>query len=107
MTYVLNKSLEKNKKLLELYSPERILHLYRDKREELHHSSCIGALKCCGYFEEFQLDMQVLERRKCENASIYELLRTGMMGGSAQVFTRYHEKDIIRINLMCMEKRAN
>ena len=24
----------------------------------------------------------------------YELLRTGMVGGPAQVFTRYHEKDI-------------
>ena len=27
----------------------------------------------------------------------YELLRTGMVGGPAQVFTRYHEKDITRI----------
>ena len=107
MTYVLIKSLEKNKKLLQLYSPEGIFHLRRDKREELHHGSFIGALKYCGYFEEFQLDMQVVERCKCENASIYELLRTDMVGGPAQVFTRYHEKDITRINLMCMEKRAN
>ena len=27
----------------------------------------------------------------------FELLRTGMVGGPAQVFTRYHEKDITRI----------
>ena len=30
-------------------------------------------------------------------ADVYELLRTGMMGGPVQVFTRYHEKDITRI----------
>ena len=33
----------------------------------------------------------------CEKAAVYELLRTGMVGGPAQVFTRYHEKDITRI----------
>ena len=42
MTYVLKKSLEKNKKL-KLYSPGGICHLCRDKREELHHCSCNGA----------------------------------------------------------------
>ena len=31
---------------------------------------------------------------ECEKAVIYELLRTGMVGGPAQVFTRYYEKDI-------------
>ena len=48
MTYVLNKSLEKNKKL-EFYSPGGICHLCQDKREELQHGSCNGALKCGGY----------------------------------------------------------
>ena len=47
MTYVLNNSLEKNRKL-ELYSPGGICHLCRDKREELQHRSCNGALKCSG-----------------------------------------------------------
>ena len=51
VTYVLNKSLEKNKKL-ELYSTEGICHLCRDNREELHPCSCNGALKCCGYCKE-------------------------------------------------------
>ena len=51
--------------------------------------------------------MQVLEKCACEKAVDYELLRTGMVGGTAQVFARYHEKDITRIRLMCMEKRAN
>ena len=41
--------------------------------------------------------MQALERRGCEKAAVYELLRTGMVGGPGQVFTSYHEKDITRI----------
>ena len=38
MTYVLNKSFEKSKKL-ELYSPAGICHLSRDIQEELRHCS--------------------------------------------------------------------
>ena len=96
MAYVLNKSLEKNKKL-ELYSPGVICHICREKREELQHCSRNGALKCGGYCEECQLDMQALDRCECEKAAVYELLRTGMVGGPAQVFTRYHERNITRI----------
>ena len=96
MTDVLNRFLEKNKKL-ELYSPGGICHLRRDIREELQHCSCNGALKCGGYCKECQLDMQALERCECEKTAVYELLRTGMVGGPAHVFTRYHEKDITRI----------
>ena len=69
MTYVLNKSLEKNKKL-ELYSPEGICRLWRDIREELQHCSCNGVLKCGDYCEECQLDMQALERCECEKTVI-------------------------------------
>ena len=87
---------KKNKKL-ELYSPVAVCHLCRDIREELQHCSCNGALKCGGYCEESQLDMHALEKCGCEKAAVYELLRTGMVGGPAQVFTRYHEKDITRI----------
>ena len=96
MTYVLSKSLEKNKGL-ELYSAGGICHLCWDIREELQHCSCNGALKCGACCKECQLDMQTLERCKCEKKAIYELLRTGMVGGTAQVITRYHEKDITRI----------
>ena len=95
MTYVLNKSLKKNKSL-ELYSPGGICYLCRDKREELQHCCCSSALKCGGYCKEFQLDMQVLQRCGCEKAAVYELLRTDMVGVLAQVFARYHEKDITR-----------
>ena len=89
MTYVLNKSLEKNKGL-KLYSPGGICHLCRDIREELQHCSCNGALKCSGYCNECQLDMQALKKCECEKTALYELLRTGMLGGSGQVFTSYH-----------------
>ena len=41
--------------------------------------------------------MQALGRCECEKAALYELLRTSMIGGPAQVFTRYHEKVITRI----------
>ena len=41
--------------------------------------------------------MQALEKCRCEKAAVYDLLRTGMVGGPAQVFTRYREKDITRI----------
>ena len=92
---MLNKSFEKNKGL-ELYSPGGICHLCRDIREELQHCSCNGALKCGASCKECQLDMQPLERCECKKAAVYELLRTGMVGGPAQVFTRYHEKDITR-----------
>ena len=48
------------------------------------------ALKCSGYCKECQLDMQALKKCECEKTALYELLRTGMLGGSGQVFTSYH-----------------
>ena len=41
--------------------------------------------------------MQSLEKCGCEKAAVYHLLRTGMVSGPAQVFTKYHEKDTKRI----------
>ena len=41
--------------------------------------------------------MQALEKCGYEKTAVYDLLRTGMVNGPAQVFTRYHEKDITRI----------
>ena len=38
--------------------------------------------------------MQASEKSECEKAAVCGLLRTGMVGGPAQVFTRYYEKDI-------------
>ena len=104
MTYMLNKSLRKNKRP-ELYSPGDICYLCRDKQEELQHCSCNSALKC-GYCEECQLDMQVLERCGCE-AAIFDLLRTGMVDRPVQVFTRYHEKDITHIRSRVYGEKSN
>ena len=38
--------------------------------------------------------MQASEKSECEKAAVCGLLRTGMVGGPAQVFIRYYEKDI-------------
>ena len=59
MTYVLSKSLEKNKGL-ELYSPGGICHLCRAIREELQRCGCDGALKRGFYCDECQLGLQAL-----------------------------------------------
>ena len=96
MTYVLKKSLEKNKKP-ESYSPGGICDLYRGIQEELQHCSCNGTLKCGAYCEECQLHMKTLEKCGFEKAAVYELLRTVMVGEPEQGFTRYHEKDITRV----------
>ena len=96
MTYVLNKSLKKNKKL-ELHSLGGIYHLCRDKREEFQHCSCSCAWKCGCYCEECQLHLMNLENFACEKAVVYELLKTDMVGGTAQAFTKYHEKVITPI----------
>ena len=52
-------------------------------------------MKYGGYCKERQLDTQALEKCGCEK--VYKLLKKGMVGGPAQVFTRYHEKGISRI----------
>ena len=104
MTYVLSKSLEKKPKVWVIFI-RGICHLYRDKREELQDCSCNGALKCGGYCEDYQLDMQALETCECEKIAVYNLLRTGMVGRPAQVFTRYHEKDITCIRSHVYEEK--
>ena len=87
-----------------------ICYWCRDKREELQHCSCNGALKCGGYCEECQLDMQTLERSECKKAAVYDLLRTGMVGEGASAsfykvsWKRHHNH---KIYMMCMKKRAN
>ena len=50
--------------------------------------------------------MKNLEKWKCEKTPVYDLLRTGMVGGPAQVFTRYHEKDITRIRFHVYGKKS-
>ena len=63
-------------------------------------------MKCGVYCEECRLDMKILEKCGCEKTAVYELLKTGMVGGSAQVFTMYHEKDITRIRSYVYEEKS-
>ena len=63
--------------------------------------------KTFGGCEESQLDMQALERCECEKVVVYDLLRTVVVGGPAQVFTRYHEKDITRIKSQVYGAKSN
>ena len=72
----------------------------------LHHCNCNGALSCSGYCKKCQFDMQALEKCGCEKTAVYELLKTGMVGGSAQVFTRYREKDITLIRSHVHEEKS-
>ena len=50
--------------------------------------------------------MNNLKKCKCEKTAVYDLLRTGMVGGPAQVFTRYHEKSITRIRCHVYEEKS-
>ena len=51
--------------------------------------------------------MQAGERCGCEKTAFYNLLRTGMVGGPAQVFTRHHERDITRIRSHVYGEKGN
>ena len=51
--------------------------------------------------------MENLKKCKCEKTAVDELLRTGMVGGPAQVFKRYHEQISHASDFMCLEKREN
>ena len=82
MRYVLNKSLRLNPKL-ELYSPgEPCRHKCED--------SCFK--KTCKACKEVQNSCT-----ECTKNEAYELLQTGMVGGPAIVFCRYHERDVTGI----------
>ena len=63
-------------------------------------------MKWDDYCEECQLDLQAWQKCGCKKAAVYELLRTGMVGGPAHVFTRYHEEDITRIRYHVYGKKS-
>ena len=79
MRYVLNKALKLNPKV-ELYSPgEPCKHKCED--------SCFK--KTCKACKEVQNSCT-----ECTKNEAYELLQTGMVGGPAIVFCRYHERNV-------------
>ena len=53
-----------------------------------------------------KLDMQVLQVCGFEKAAVYDLLRKSMVGGPAQGFTRYYEKDITPIRSHVYGKKS-
>ena len=87
MTYVLNKALDSNKNL-ELYAPGGACNMCKEKKNQLDG---------CG--TDCKKTLKRMNDCKCDVVETYNLLKTGMVGGPAQVFTRYHEKDVTYIRL--------
>ena len=85
MTYILNKALD-NDKNLELYAPGGACNMCKEKKSQLDG---------CG--TDCQKALKGMNDCKCDPVETYNLLKTGMVGGPAQVFTRYHEKDVTYI----------
>ncbi|XP_057316834.1 uncharacterized protein LOC130657857 [Hydractinia symbiolongicarpus] len=82
MRYVLNKSLRLNPKL-ELYTPgEPCKHKCKVDCYQRSCKACKKVQKAC---------------TECTKNEAYELLQTGMVGGPAIVFCRYHERDVTGI----------
>ena len=96
MTYVLNKALD-NDKNLELYAPGGGCDMCKEKKSQLDGCDCDGALKMGAYCTDCQKTLKGRNDCKCDPVETYNLLKTGMVGGPAQVFTRYHEKDVTYI----------
>ena len=89
MRYVLNKALKLNPKL-EIYSPGQPC---KHKCED----SCFR--KACKACKEVQNSCT-----ECTKNEAYELLQTGMVGGPAIVFCRYHERNVSSMRSHMNEK---
>ena len=96
MTYVLNKALDSNKNL-ELYAPGGGCNMCKEKKSQLDGCDCDGVLKMGAYCTDCQKALKGMNGCKCDPVETYNLLKTGMAGGPAQVFTRYHGKDVTYI----------
>ena len=96
MTYVLNKALD-NDKNLKLHAPGGACNMCKEKKSQLDGCECDGALKTEAYCTDCQKASKGMNGCKCDPAETYNLLKTGMVGGLAQVFTRYHKKDVTYI----------
>ena len=96
MTYVLSKVLDSNKNL-ELYAPGGGCNMCKEKKSQLDGCDCDGVLKMGAYCTDCQKALKGMNGCKCDPVETYDLLKTGMVGGPAQVFTRYHGKDVTYI----------
>ena len=96
MAYVLNKSLDNNRNL-ELNATGGNCSRCIEKESHLDSCECNGTLKMGAYCTDCQKALKAVNDCKCDPAETYNLLKTGMVGGPAQVFTRYFEKGATHI----------
>ena len=90
MRYVLNKTLSVNKSL-KLYAPSGLCEKCVVE-EDLRSGDCLGV-----FCEECLADQEKMKKCKCDENAVYNLLKTGMIGGSSIVLCRYHEVGVTKI----------
>ena len=96
MRYGLNKALTVNKGV-KLYAPGGVCEKCRGSEENCRSCDCPGALGEGGHCKDCRSDKERLEKCKCDETAVYNLLKTGMVGGPAIVFCRYHEAGVTKI----------
>ena len=90
MNYVLNKALKKSKS--ELYAPGGLCYQCRERENDCESCSC-GGNSC----ELCKMNKTKIKKCMCAETAVYELLKTGIVGGPSQVFCRFHEKGVAKI----------
>lgn len=96
MRYALNKALSE-KKSLNLYAPGGLCEKCRVVEEDLRSCDCFGSIKSGVFCEDCLADRERLKKCKCDENTVYNLLKTGMVGGPSIVFCRYHEAGVTKI----------
>ena len=96
MRYALNKALRVNK-ATKLYAPGGLCDKCRIVEENLKLCDCPGAISSGGYCQDCLADQDKLKKCKCDERAVYNLLKTGMVGGPSIVFCRYHEAGVTQI----------
>ena len=90
MRYALNKALSV-KKDVQLYAPGGLCKKCRACEEDARRCDCLGAIRSGGYCEDCLANQGKMKNCKCDETAVYNLLKTGMVGGPAIAFCRYHE----------------
>ena len=96
MRYALNKALRVNKST-KLYAPGGLCEKCRIVEENFRMCDCPGAIRSGGYCQDCLADQDKLKKCKCDERAVYNLLKTGMVGGPSIVFCRYHEVGVTQI----------
>jgi len=96
MRYALNKALTKKKKV-KLYAPGGVCKNCRIFEENCRICDCPGAVGEGGYCQDCVSEIARIGKCKCDETTVYNLLKTGMVGGPSIVFCRYHEAGMTKI----------